>query len=146
MMNTSLHNHKSILRSTADLRDISMTPRSNSKRTGVEPRKQSGAFCLSFFLSPLPRPRTQTRLHAYLQKQFVFLCKKKRKIRSGFCLRMLAHDLLQGHLRFLLCSPRRSPRLDRCPAQVAAAGRAACVHPFLRPELTAAGTDKVVPQ
>lgn len=33
MMNTSLHNHKSILQSTIDLQDISVTPHFNSKHT-----------------------------------------------------------------------------------------------------------------
>lgn len=58
----------------------------------------------------------------------------------------VTYDLLQGHLRFLFCSPQRSPRLDRCPAQTATAGRAACIHPFLCARLTAARTGKVVEQ
>lgn len=74
-MNTSLHDHKSILQSTTDLRDKSRTPCFNSKHMS------SRAFC-PFPISPVtdqhaaPHPLTQTHVRGHSQKYFV--CKNIR--------------------------------------------------------------------
>lgn len=62
-------------------------------------------------LSPLYSPKQSSNT----EREFIFLCYQK--FSGGFCRHMLrvTHDLLQGHLRFLICTPRRSPRLDWCP-------------------------------
>lgn len=144
-MNTSLHNHKSILQSTIDLWDISATPHFNSKHTRwsvvTRTHKQSSASGVFVgFFAPFSSLILDSQTCTFMD-----ICRNSlyaKAFRSAFCLHMLrvTYDLLQSHPRFLLCfTPQRSARLDWCPAQTVTAGRAACIHPFLCTRLTAQG-------
>lgn len=108
--------------------------------------KQTISFSLScsplspLFILPVTKQPSNT------QNSLYFSAMKNSEVATASTCGERHMTLLQGHLRFLICTPQRSHRLDWCPAQTATAGQAACIYPFLCSKLTDTGMDKVVQQ
>lgn len=142
MMNTSLHKHKSISQSTSDLWDISVPSRFNSKHTRWCVKPHMRKLFLFHHHAPTNPLNTNTHSWTFAEIFFFFAIKNSKVASASTCCEwhMTSSKAVSDSSS---CTPQRSPRLNWCPATTV---RAACIHPFLCTQLTAAGTDKVVQQ